>query len=137
MSVERVEEVEFHRGLRDIQSELRRYDPDSVMLESLKYLYAPAKNKTEKISRQPWLVMLLLKWAYLDPLANSLLPRPGISKDRLLSILQKVLNLSDSGRMPFDYADVRLFMRALAYQQFFYQKDDQFSDLARQELIFC
>lgn len=136
MSIEHAEDVEFHEGLKVIQSELRIYAPGSVLLESLKYLYAPAKNGTEKASRCPWLIMLLMKWTYLDPLVDSLLSRPEIESSQLVAILQKILDLSDQGKMPDEFDDVRLFMRALAYQQFFYQQENPLVDLARQELIF-
>jgi hypothetical protein len=126
----------FEKGFREIQGEFRKYYPLSILDASLGYLYAPSKNKQDKAARQPWLVLLLIKWVYSDELANSFLPRPSINSVQYLALLQKVLDLTDSDKMPDEYEEVRLFMRALAYQQFFYQAEGKLVDLARQEIIF-
>jgi hypothetical protein len=55
----------------------------------------------------------------------------------LVGLLQKVLDLTNSDKMPNDYEDLRLFFRALAYQQFFYQAEGKLVDIARQEIIFA
>ncbi|MDZ5740974.1 GapS1 family protein [Pseudomonas asiatica] len=128
--------TDFFQGLKEIQYEVRKYDPRSVLAGSLRYLHAPAKNKVEKLSRQPWLILLLIKWVFLDRLANGIFLRPAISDAELLPILQKVLDLSGKGYMPAEFSNVRLFMRSLAYQQFLFQKDDGLISLARQEVIF-
>lgn len=127
---------DFEKGFRELQGEFRKYHPLSILDASLAYLYAPSKTNLDKTSRQPWLVLLLIKWVYSDALANTLLPRPFINGAQYLDLLQKVLNLSDSDKLPNEYEDVRLFMRALAYQQFFYQAEGKLVDLARQEIIF-
>ncbi|WP_429539287.1 GapS1 family protein [Pseudomonas fluorescens] len=128
---------EFDEGFREIQDVFRKYHPLSILKESLGYLYAPAKSKADRTTRQPWLVMLLIKWVFLDVLANSPIRRPFISQGGLLELLQKVLNLTDSDKMPNEYEDVRLFFRAVAYQQFFYQAEGKLVDVARQEAIFA
>lgn len=127
----------FEEGFLSVQQVIRRYTPLSVLEESLRYLYAPVKNRIEQASKQPWLVMLLIKWTFLDPLANAWLPRPAISQAELHVLLQELYELSDSGKRPDEYEDVRLFMRALAYQQFFHQTENGLLDIARQELIFA
>ena len=130
-------EVEFNEGFREIQGLIRRYHPVSILKEALVYLYAPAKSKFDRTSRQPWLIMLLIKWAFLDVLSKKPMGRPSITQGQLQGLLQKVLDLTDSDRMPNEYEDLRLFFRALAYQQFFYQADGKLVDIARQETIFA
>lgn len=128
---------DFDEGFLSVQKGIRRYSPLSILAEALSYLYAPVKTPIAQASKQPWLVMLLIKWTFLDPLANSWLPRPAISKNQLHALLQELYELSDSGKKPDEYDDVRLFMRSLAYQQFFHQTENGLLDIARQELIFA
>lgn len=81
--------------------------------------------------------MLLIKWTFVDPLANTWLTRPDITQGELQTLLQEIYELSDTGSRPDEYEDVRLFMRALAYQQFFHQTENGLLDIARQEQIFA
>lgn len=127
----------FEEGIQDIQNAIRRYNPLSIFMQALRYLYAPTKDELQQTSKQPWLIMLLIQWTYLDPLANHDLDRPPATQTEMLSVLQEILDLTDTGTMPDQFDDVRLFMRALAYQQFFHQTDNGLFDLARQKLIFA
>src|SRR5690349_7139493 len=81
----------FDEGLTEIQRIIRRYDPLSLLGAALRYLYGPAKDRFEQASKQPWLIMLLIKWTFLDPIVNSPLRRPSISQNEMLELLQKVL----------------------------------------------
>lgn len=126
----------FNTGFRNIQNIIRRFNPLSILRESLAYIYSPTKNELEQSSKQPWLVMLTIKWTFLDPLVKKHLARPDITRKEMLDLLQSVLDLTDTGSMPDEFDDVRLFMRALAYQQFFHQTDNGLFDLARQKLLF-
>ena len=127
----------FEDGFYLIQQVIRRYSPLSILVEALKYLYSPVKDPFGQASKQPWLIMLLIKWTYVDPLANAWLPRPNITPGELRALLQEIYELSDTGSRPDEYEDVRLFMRALAYQQFFHQTENGLLDIARQEQIFA
>lgn len=99
----------FDEGLTEIQRIIRRYDPLSLLEAALRYLYSPTKDRFEQASKQPWLIMLFIKWTFLDPLVNSPLRRPSISQNEMLELLQKVLDLTETGSLPDEYEDVRLF----------------------------
>lgn len=128
---------EFDKGLKEIQSTIGRYSALSIFTAALSYLYAPAKDEIHQASKQPWLIMLMIQWTYLNPLASRDLHRKIITEAEMLELLQKILELTDTGTMPDEFDDVRLFMRALAFQQFFHQTDNGLYDLARQRLIFA
>lgn len=127
----------FNEGVREIQSTIGRYSALSIFTAALSYLYAPAKDDLHQASKQPWLIMLMIQWTYLNPLAGLDLHRKAITQSGMLELLQKILDLTDTGTMPDEFDDVRLFMRALAFQQFFHQTDNGLYDLARQRLIFA
>lgn len=127
----------FEDRVRDIQRKIRCYNALSILRCSLEYLYSPTKDKFGQVSKHPWLIMLLIKWVYLDPLVNNPIRRPDISRKEVHELLQCIYDLTDSGSMPNEYADVRLFMRALAFQQFFHQINGGMIDIARQEILFA
>ena len=127
----------FNEGVKEIQSTIGRYSALSIFKAALSYLYAPAKDDLHQASKQPWLIMLMIQWTYLSPLAGLALHREEITQLGMLELLQKILDLTDTGTMPDEFDDVRLFMRALAFQQFFHQTDNGLYDLARQRLIFA
>lgn len=127
---------QFDEGMRDIQSAIRRYSAPSLFFVAFQYLNAPVKSEFEKNSKQPWLVMLMVQWAFLDPIANLSFKRPAVTHLEMMSILQKIVDLTELGSMPNDFDDIRLFMRALAFQQFYHQTENGLYDLARQKLLF-
>ncbi|WP_439870304.1 GapS1 family protein [Pseudomonas syringae] len=128
---------DFDDGFLSIQQVIRRYSPLSILVEALRYLYSPVKDPVEQASKHPWLIMLLIKWTFVDPLADAWLPRPDITPGKLHALLQEIYDLSDTGSRPDEYEDVRLFMRALAYQQFLHQTENGLLDIARQVQIFA
>lgn len=136
MAKQHKQALSFNTGIRDIQSTIRRYNPLSILRAALAYIYSPTKNKLEQSSKQPWLVLLIIQWTFLDPLVKNYPGRPDITKQEMLELWQSVVDLTDTGSMPNEFEDVRLFMRALAYQQFFHQTDNGLFDLARQKLLF-
>lgn len=127
----------FNDGVKDILSTIGRYNAMSIFTEALRHLYSPTKDDLHQASKQPWLILLMIQWTYLNPLAENDLGRPAITHSSMLELLQKIFDLTDTGTMPDEFDDVRLFMRALAYQQFFHQTDNGLYDLARQRLIFA
>ncbi len=126
---------EYKIRVIEVQREFRRYDPISVLQQSLEYLYQPSKNPLGQLLKHPWLVMLLIKWVFQDESCN-VQGRPPISGTQLVDILQQIYNLEDIGRMPDEYEDVSLFVRVTAYRQFYYQHKRGFFDIARQEALF-
>lgn len=91
----------------------------------------------EYLNRHPWLVLLLQKWVLLDERAFKH-GRPAPSESQTIELLQLMQDLGSKGvaRMPSQYEHFRLFFRAIAYQQFIYQRHIKLTAIARQKLYF-
>jgi hypothetical protein len=84
---------------------------------------------------QPWNILLALKWVFQEASPISLVQRPATLND-LHYILSAIRDMGGNVRMPNEYAHVTLFMRHLAFQQFWLQSGPSSDTLARQELLF-
>lgn len=125
----------YSREAKKIRSMLSEHDAHEILEKSLKYLYAPVNNEEERLRRQPWIVLLVIKWAFLEQY-NVYHPIRRLTDKRFREILKRTHNLSSLVVMPTDYHHHRLFFRNIAYQQFLYQYDVTLSRLARQSLWF-
>jgi hypothetical protein len=120
-----------------IQVELRKYDTVQLVGVCLNYLHAPVTKQLDYLERHPWLVLLLLKWALLDTRAFKH-GRPAPSNPQTIELLRLMHDLGgkDVARMPSQFDHFRLFFRAMAYQQFIYQRQITLTAIARQKLYF-
>ncbi len=125
----------FFDGYKEIRNKLRRYTPHSVLAEGLTYLNKPPPHGYSEAEKQPWVVFLTIKWAFIDEEAETPGKNP-ISQETLIDVFNSVLKLSNIGRMPDEYDSVRMFMRTLAFQQFPFQANLNGSHFGRQALLF-
>ena len=84
---------------------------------------------------QPWNIFLALKWALQEASPLFLLQRTATLND-LHYVLNAIRDMAGNIRMPSEYAHVTLFMRHLAFQQFWLQRGASAEPLARQDLLF-
>lgn len=128
-------ESAYYEAYKAIRNKIRKYNPDALIDECFTYLHAPALNQLEYIQRQPWLVLLLIKWVLLDDQAMN--PgRPAPNRQQILGLLNQIFDLAGSVRLPTEFEDISLFLRAMAYQQFLYQRRASPIVLGRQLLYF-
>jgi hypothetical protein len=128
----------FYSYFKTIRNKLRKFDTTSIVGACLRYLHAPYKEQFDYLERHPWLVLLLIKWALVDEQAF-LSKRRAPTDRQLIDLLNLMRDLGSqrTARMPSEYDDVRLFLRAMAYQQIsLYQRKVSFSAIARQLLYF-
>jgi hypothetical protein len=99
------------------------------------YLYSPTKSELDQLQKQPWLVLLLIKWVLVDEqYATS--GKRDLDAKKFMKILQLMHDLGSKTRMPSEYAHYALFFRNISYQQFLYQHTFRIACLARQSLLF-
>jgi len=128
-------ESEYYSAYKRIRNKFRKYNSLSVIIGCFNYLYSPAKDKMEELNKQPWLILLLVKWILLDEQFN-VHNEKSIPANKLNAILQAVHDLGGITRLPSDFEHYTLFFRSMAYQQFFYQHQFSPSHLARQQILF-
>ena len=103
---------------------------------ALDYLHTPFKTQLDYIQRKPWIVLLIIKWALVDDQTN-FSGRPGPSNNQFLEILASADSVGERTRLPHEFDDISLFLRAIAYQQFLYQRRGSPIVIARQSLYFA
>jgi hypothetical protein len=116
---------------------LRKYNPDSVLAHAIGALHKAAHGGYEVMRYyQPWNILLLIKWTLeeADSISHHRPPAKLDDVHRVLNILQE---MGAHVRMPTEYEHHYLFMRHLAFQQFWLQQTVDGAALARQELLFC
>lgn len=129
-------EDNYYAAYKTVRNRFRRYEPFSVLDSCIRYLYSPTKDDLSQLRKNPWLVLLLVKWIFIDEQIFTAGKKPP-SNNEVHHLLQAVHNMASSLRMPSQYSHYTLFFRNIAYQQFLYQRPFNMSNLARQEIMFC
>jgi len=121
--------------VKKIKRKIRMYPNDEIINACINYLYSPTKDNIEQLSKQPWLVLLLMKWA-LSEQYRIITPKKILTNERFNNLLKLVHDLGELVRMPSQYSHYFLFFRNMAYQQFLYQHDLSLGHFARQTVLF-
>ena len=129
------DESKFYEAYKRIRNKFRNYDSKLLIIGCLKYLHQPTQNKIDQLQKQPWLVLLLIKWVLLDDQSFAPRKRPPTSHD-LNALLQSVHDLGSTIRLPTQFDHHRLFIRSISFQQFIYQREFSLSHLSRQIALF-
>ncbi len=85
---------------------------------------------------RPWEILLLLKWTLLHGEWNERLARPLHGEEEFNHLINLTAEVINSARLPSNYDALPLFMRNMAYQQFWLQEGVSSTGLARQSFIF-
>lgn len=133
--MEEFNESKYYEAYKRVRNKFRNYDSQFLIAGCLRYLHKPAQNKLDQLQKQPWLVLLLIKWILLDE--QSFMPRKKPPTDlELNEVLQSVYDLGSSIRLPTQFDHHRLFFRSIAFQQFIYQREFSLGHLSRQISLF-
>lgn len=95
----------------------------------------PVEDPVERVQKHPWIALLLIKWILIDDQFNDR-NRPPAAPADMRRLMNLGIALSDAARLPSQYDHPRLFIRALAHQQFPYQLDFSVAGYARQGRLF-
>lgn len=123
----------FYARYEAIQKEISKYDTLRLLDLCLRYLHAPAADQMAYLQRHPWLMLLLMKWVLVAKRAFKK-GRPAPSEQQFNELAQMMYDLGErkAARMPSQFEHVRLFFRAMAYQQFLFQRETNLTAIARQ-----
>lgn len=129
-------ESAYYDAYKTIRNKIRKYDPDALIDSCFNYLREPVREQLEYVKRHPWLVLLLVKWTLLDDEALTRARRPP-NRSEFISLVNQVLAIEDRVRLPTEFESLTLFFRAIAYQQFLYQRRASPIVVGRQILYFA
>lgn len=128
-------EDSYYGHFKSIRNRFRQFRSLDLIGKCLDYIHAPTRSRIESLQKHPWLVLVLMKWIFLDDNYPNSRGKTANKKDLML-LLQMTLDLTNKLRSPSDYDHHTLFLRNLAYQQFPYQSSFNYAHLARQVILF-
>lgn len=121
---------------KQARNRLRRYQPESMLSHAINVLHEVHSGGIDVIKRyQPWNVLLAMKWILqeADTISHR---RPPATLSDFHAVLRILSEIDGNIRMPSTYEHVTLFMRHLAFQQFWLQRGESAEALVRQDLLF-
>ncbi len=127
--------TKYDRKIKSIKKLIRKHDELAIFNACINYMYAPVNDEIEHIKRHPWLIMLLIKWAFIDQ-KKIIYRRDTLNNKNFNDLLQSIYDLGNLIQMPTEYSHSNLFMRNMAYQQFIYQSSFSMTEFSRQFLLF-
>jgi hypothetical protein len=125
--------MKYERKVKKVKSLISKHDSMDILDTSLRYVYDAGNDKESRLQRHPWLVLLVVKWAFINE--NKKIIHP-LTNNQYMTILNSVYDLADLVKMPTDHNNIHQFMRNMAYQQFIYQHDFSILDIGRNSLLF-
>lgn len=82
-------EARYYAKFKQIRNKFRKYRYYELIGGALEYINSPSTDKIESLKRQPWMVMLFVKWVLLDDHYPNTRGKVA-SKDDVHSILQSM-----------------------------------------------
>ena len=134
-SYTQIHKSNYYTEYKRVRNQLRKYHPSGVLLAGIYYLNQPAENEFEQLQKLPWMVLLVIKWAFVDE-EYSYSNKKDITNYQFKKILQLAYDLGNKVRMPNQYSNAHLFIRNIAYQQFLYQQNLNINKFGRQLDLF-
>jgi len=129
-------ESEINYAFRKVRNRLRKYYPDEVVLACIGKLNTNPRDRIEHLKKYPpWRLLILIKWTlvhgdYIDS------RRRHIKENDFNYLIDLMQIVENHVRMPDEYDNLFLFLRNLAFQQFWLEHDLNTASLARQNLLF-
>lgn len=109
----------YSSAIKSIKTELSRYTHRSVFSMSVQYLRTRNTDAVEEVKKMPWLVMLLVKFSFLEP--EGVLE---INDSQFYLIANKLYSLQGLASN-IKTRPLELKLRALTVQQLWYQQSHQ------------
>ena len=127
---------QYFDAFKRVRNRLRRFDPGAIVVEAIERLHAQQPDDIESLKKQPpWFLFLLIKWTivYGDFLPGDKLE---LTPQEFNGLINRIHDIDGSVRLPSQYDDLFLFLRGMAYQQFWHQELPSRSTISRQAGFF-
>jgi hypothetical protein len=126
----------YRDARKAIWNKIERFQAESLVDELLLRLHKFDPSDIQTIrAAPPWRLLLLLKWTFgRGRFGQGCLPR--INPLQMNRLINETSAIEDCLTLPSQHRDVQLFLRRMAYQQFWFQDRTQKAHIARQSLLF-
>jgi hypothetical protein len=125
-----------YSAFKRVRNRLRKNYPEDIVLACISRMMRPDASSIEEMRRyQPWFLFLLIKWTLLY--GEFLSPRRRRLELRDFNYLVNLMHdLNSAVRQPSEYDNIFLFLRNVAFQQFWLQEVLAAPRLSRQSIMF-
>lgn len=120
--------------LSRILARIETYSPPSLLFWATTRLYAQRKFETDQVTKfPPWYLLSIIEWALrYGPVDGG----RQASEDDFIDIVNMIHELYGLDRMPNDYDTLLVFLKSVAFRQFWLQRPIGSDLLARSLLLF-
>ena len=132
----RYSEDKYLRAFKRVCNRLRKFLALEIIVVAITRLHSSQLYDIEVFRQQPpWFLLLLIKWAivYGDFREAKKRQLTGREFNKIVNLMHHV---DGSLRPPSAYHNPRMFLRAMAYQQFWHQESPSRSEISRQSILF-
>ncbi len=127
--------IDVHSQIKRIRTKIGYYPAIEVIDESIRYLRHVDFGRPDDLAKfQPWYLFRLIKMAFLY--GSLIETKKLLTNKAFFEVFGMVQQLGNNVKMPNEYENLFLFFRNMAYQQFWFQENISFDQIARQEMIF-
>ena len=125
----------YQKRVKKIKKLIRNYREEDILDACINYLYAPAENEVDRLKRHPWIVLLVIKWTFIQKSSISY-NRYALTNTDFMNILNLTHSLGNVVTMLSKHANANIFIKNIAFQQFIYQEPFSMAQYARQYALF-
>ena len=129
-------ELKYLTAFKRVRDRLRKFHAQDIILLALSRLHAHRPDNLAALGQQPpWFLLLLLKWTIIHSDFRDVTKRElgDAEFNRLINLMHRV---DASLRLPEKYKTPLMFLRGMAYQQFWHQNTPSRSGVSRQSILF-
>jgi hypothetical protein len=129
--------MDLFTQFKPIRNRIKKYAPFSVIGECVRLLHSSDLYDRGLITQyQPWNLLLIIKWCLLHGDFNDT-SKPPVDRNNFNRIVNATMDLYGNTRLPTDYDTVQLFLKTIAFQQFWLHRQPDAGLLGRQKLLFA
>ncbi len=127
-----------HSKFKNIRNRIRKLNGEQLLEQLLRLLHHPDAAKMERIQNyEIWHLLLLVKWTILYGNSSEKYGIKPATDYEIIQLMNRLKDLSAYVREFNSLGDIYLFTRAMAFQQFWFQRKEYISfDASRQYLLF-
>lgn len=128
--------LKYREARKRIMNQLGKFESSSVLNALIWELRAFEASDLQQFRRRPpWRTLLLIRW-FLQRGHYSSGHRPPMSQGDLAKLINAAGDLEVLLELPSDHPDFTLFLRKIAFQQFWFQENLQLAHFTRQLVLF-
>ena len=136
MTEKQFSESDAYSSFKSVRNFIRNFFPEEIIFECILRLNSKELKDIINFRKYPpWLLLLIIKWAimygeFLSP------DRKRLNISYFNKLIMLMQDLDGKMRLPNQYSNFFLFIKNIAFQQFWLQDAPSFSKIARQKILF-